>query len=1396
MQTIENLRNKGQADYFTTNQKDVDKNMRSMKQLAQDYVEMQKQMSETSRKLQDGADNTKVSKPYRIANNPNKQQRNQEVKQQRQQKAEAQNAAKVIIQQQKSIQQQYVKTLMTFRELSTFQQNYSKNFKHLFSSNDIRNLPNGQGDWHQARRVVQSMANDSDGTKLSDVVGQIKNVSKLNRRSESVSRRGAAANYLSTQQAASFRKDYRTANSQYVEDRESNLNELTGLGQRRSSLHDQVKRIEQNPFSSQADVDKKIAMQGEIQQIDKEWEARMELNKVLNETITGMKQYNAALQGVEQKPERGTFRGMAYERAPAIGLALMGAAAGSIMGMYNKGAGLSRAMRPDETSIGQRTNTNGSLWRSQIRNGALNAGLSNKLGFSGQEMLGFENNYLSNNGMTNMKDLNSAMTNQAVFSRTTGINSSDTNDLFSTMFQTGAVKGDQVKTIQDGIIGAMKRNGMEGREKEQVKSLQSLVQGVAQGRTIGTKDINNVMGLQSLFASSGKRSLQGQQGADLLNGMNQGIRNGIDDPRVRMIMGQGTKYQGLAGRFALQQQLDKGIGDVSNISSFAKFAQQYGGKDNAAQNAAFSSTVRELLGTSITAEQSQQIMNFQRQGKLTQGNIDNVFKDNQATGSKASGKKLQNYKDSSAATDNQSDATTQKQATELYDLGEVVRKVNSSMGGMPPALYAAILALGAFTVAVGASAASFGLGRGIRVLSRGTFRNGEAATAGGLGTKFKNFFTGKGWTGGGAIPPSGGSSMAPAGPVVPPKGPTGPNVPSGEPGFERTPSGIYVPKGSGNSTSPSTSVNPENLPPGWKKNSTTGNHQYSEANKVPPTTSSEDMLKGPNSGTAKPSAWRSVVGRWFDPSARNGGLPNEGNPYTGPGAASRFFGHVTGGIGKGWTGFKNGVDNVGQRTLNFTQGKGFFNPGETQNVSSKVNTAGSQGAKGFNIANGAENVAGATKTTSTLGKWFGMGKNILGKALLPLAVLGGAVDVATAEKGHKGEATGRAIGSIAGGIGGTMAAAGTGAAAGAAIGSVVPVAGTAVGAVVGGAIGLGAGLLGSHIGGGVGGWIGKQFDPTKASAAELSKEELAQQDAKRKGTSTKESTKQLDKQTTDTKSRTEYKKTDNLQYERQNIHSQDSLLLKMQNLLNQARQQNGIIGSLTGMSGTNGSGGANGNAPTTNAKSNQGSIWNYFAKQGYSSSAISGIMGNIGTETNGTFDPNTKQKGGPGMGLAQWTKGGGGRWDQLTAWAKKNGLNPNDMNTQLQYMTKEMNQMGLTPSAMNGMSVDQATSTFEQKFEGAGKPNMASRNNYANSAYSQFGNGSPSEAQQSYSGTNGGAASSHNVNVTSQVTVNLNGSQSVAQQVGNNKDLQSLGQQIQQMIFGTQNYYSKEMKMT
>lgn len=727
MDKIEGVHGKAKDNYSVTNQKDMDKNMRAMTQLTKLYKEVDRDLANIQRKMRDMNDSTIIPEGA--------------TEEQRREIAEVKKAmedqARAAVQQQRLVRNEYTKTLKQFRDFSNFRQNYSKGFESPFNSKDRFNLPAGA---EQAKGLLKNLVDESDAVskKLNEVKDKIQEVNKLDRRSESLSRRAEASKYMSFQQAKSFSKDYRTASQDYTAEKDTNLERLQKLGQERGDLTRKVRDIQGNPEASAKDVDRKIAYQESIRAIDAEMEQRMELNRVLNRTISNMEAYNRKLaeeNKIQVKPERGTFRGMMYERAPAIGLAFGGAAAATVGSLYSRGASINQSMRDDVISMGQHTGTEGANWRSSIRDNALEMGLSDRLGFTGQDMLNFQQGYMSNNGYEGMDDLNSAAKNQAVFSRSVGVDAATTSDFFSSAFQTGAVNGSQVRDIRDAFVGAIKQSGMEGREKEQLKTLQGLLGSVSRGRSMTNDEVMNVMGMQSVLAQSGERSLQGEQGGALMQGLNEGIRQGFEDPMVRLVFGQGTKYQGIEGRHKLRAQMDKGISDPENLQTISQYAMSKSNSE-AGQNEYFASFVQSKLGVDITAEQSDALMKLARNGDFSQESINKVLGEDKKTGGEAGDKKLKEYQNSHESIDNQSEATTDKQATQLYDFGEALRKANSSLGGIPPVAYAAVIALGALAVAAAGAAASFGMSA--------LFRKGMADTFGGKGRR-----GGRGGKGGG-----------------------------------------------------------------------------------------------------------------------------------------------------------------------------------------------------------------------------------------------------------------------------------------------------------------------------------------------------------------------------------------------------------------------------------------------------------------------------------------------------------------------------------------------------------------------------------------------------------------------------------------------------------------------
>jgi cell wall-associated NlpC family hydrolase len=149
--------------------------------------------------------------------------------------------------------------------------------------------------------------------------------------------------------------------------------------------------------------------------------------------------------------------------------------------------------------------------------------------------------------------------------------------------------------------------------------------------------------------------------------------------------------------------------------------------------------------------------------------------------------------------------------------------------------------------------------------------------------------------------------------------------------------------------------------------------------------------------------------------------------------------------------------------------------------------------------------------------------------------------------------------------------------------------------------------------------------------------------------------------------------------------------------------------------------------------------WNFLAGQGLSAAAIAGVMGNLKQESG--IDPKKLQYGGgPGRGICQWETHppNGGRWDALLKWAKGAGKDEWAIETQLEWMWKELTTADISRRMTNkGCSggfegfkkltdYKEACRIFEEAFERAGKPNFENRYKYAQAYYDKWSKNPPS----------------------------------------------------------------------
>jgi murein DD-endopeptidase MepM/ murein hydrolase activator NlpD len=135
--------------------------------------------------------------------------------------------------------------------------------------------------------------------------------------------------------------------------------------------------------------------------------------------------------------------------------------------------------------------------------------------------------------------------------------------------------------------------------------------------------------------------------------------------------------------------------------------------------------------------------------------------------------------------------------------------------------------------------------------------------------------------------------------------------------------------------------------------------------------------------------------------------------------------------------------------------------------------------------------------------------------------------------------------------------------------------------------------------------------------------------------------------------------------------------------------------------------------------------FNYFKSQGYTAFQAAAIVGNL-LQENRAMNPTLTNSIGR-KGIAQWD---GNRWSRLESFASKNGLNPNTLEAQLQFIHHEIKTGG------GGMSIqsfkatktlEEATVLFREKYErpGAAEANDSNRIKFARSVL-QTSAGGPS----------------------------------------------------------------------
>ena len=1170
---------------------------------------------------------------------------------------------------------------------------------------------------------------------------------------------------LTYDQGARVRSELGKVDS-YESQRKQNQRNLSQAREQYSNYGKQQQDLTNRRASGQIN---KAQYEKELASIKMEMKAREELisnyeklGAELDKTVQyykGSVQKDFQTRDVDQ--QRGTFGRMVQERLPSIGSHAMMGTTAMATGLYMKGASLSETNRPMVTSLGQNSDN---MDIDSVRNAYGDLSIDNKLGYNSTDMLKMATSYESSVGHKSDEDTMAGTKQLAIGGRSLGIQDQEAyQESMGQIMHTGGVNSNNMKEMQDAFLGGIKQSGMVGRQDEQLKALGSIAEQSGQGRTMSSTDMSNLSAMQATLAGTGNKGLQGEQGANAMMSIDQGIKNGMNNPYARISMGWGTEYQGLEGMHDLQARMDKGISDPENLTDILGQAEQMGGTTKEQQAIAKKSF--DSLGANLTQSQTDDLFNEYKKGDLSADELAKKAKKMEKEGSKEGEDNATDYGESKSGKNDQNKAKTDDKAEDTYDMAQPLRDAHSALAGLPAPVYLAIGAIGAFTASLLASASQFGAGHLI----------GKGAKA--LGRRGKN-------SGGGTPPPG-----------------TSPGRQKYANNNPKTPNGGGTSGGSrvGSMFEKAKSFGGEALAGGML----VGDKLLGGKNKKGGSRSGKEQFKGAWDSTKKTGkglfdhlnpkkrdfTMREYLGRTKDLGKKTGkGLFDTGK--------SEFSGSILN--PKNFKGLGGKIKDGTGSLLN--KGKGAYGK-----FADKFGDGGKNGILSQSPKAGGSGLGKLGKLAGGLGK----GAGVLGVATSALSLI-------PALASGDSKAIGGGLGSMGGGM--------AGASAGASIGALFGGVGAIPGALIGGAVGsFGGGAVGEKVGdmakkadtkeGWNLGWsngdkdgknkfqdslIGKPLSKAWNGITGLfdSDAEASEEDSKdkKKGVKgVKGDTKKKEKMTA------EQLREKNNQSETKNLKIYSDLLDRAQKIIESAKGIN--------IDGGTEDGGNSGGSASDIGGAGAEKIYKFLKGKGLSDNQVGAVMGNLQQESN--LDPNAKNPSSGAFGIAQWL---GARKTGLDNFAKSQGKKSSDLDVQLDYLWKEMQSDYESKNLKNAGwskegSLEQNTKAFATGFErmGANEAMMGTRVNNAKEFKKKYGGSGggggggalSSTYQEAMSNpvlTTGsnyrGSNDASNASTTNRITVNVN------VQGGNNPEETGdiIGGRIREVLDSNMDIFANEHK--
>lgn len=391
--------------------------------------------------------------------------------------------------------------------------------------------------------------------------------------------------------------------------------------------------------------------------------------KNLESQIEGMKT-SVDLLGKQRERAQDTYQnqiGNMHEMTPArqgliSGASMLAGVSGavlsteSLINYFYQGTGKLREGQYRASDLGQKMQVGYEGDDEKVRKDILSTGKS--LGYNGIEGSMTTKELMSGGQLGDVKDILKDLRSSQQFGRAY---STDPNEIAHTqanLKKMGAMQDGDMSRFANLIAGAISKNGMAGREEEQLRSSSALLEQVmSKLGQVSEKQVGNVVGLQTQLGEA-VPSLRGEKGAQVLGNIDQGIKDA--DSSTDILLGWGTKYQGIAGREQLELMKEQGIANPENVKTVL-------GNVN---SMVASPSARNLAIAKAFNLPVNQVKMLQESGMLDkmskgEGLSDKDIKDLESQGEKDLANQLKKYNNSESKTKRENSVSTDETQTNI-----------------------------------------------------------------------------------------------------------------------------------------------------------------------------------------------------------------------------------------------------------------------------------------------------------------------------------------------------------------------------------------------------------------------------------------------------------------------------------------------------------------------------------------------------------------------------------------------------------------------------------------------------------------------------------------------------------------------------------------------------------